>query len=605
MVKLCQTALAVYGKLQEAYIDGLLCDITEKAITEWWAEIGAEFFNIEPSDGILGPTTVAALLGLLIGAHNRLKAYGTQVGKDVMDVSTMKRSINSFQKSAKIERSRRLDRETLDRLHRATAKSATSEGWAVPRAVKSTVVDITGKGGEMVMGIVGGKEKVGIAEVETWDIDRFRQLVVGPKMKWLWQGKQKPAEMFQQTNDDVNGKVFSTDDQGGFIWTGKSEVTHPSFLERTDTMSTSGGTESRSGFGRIKEAVGGLKHSERRQREEDHHDFGDITPGPAPSHLRQTSRPTTPEALPAGSLVNKPPLAMALAEAPVTLEKKKPQAQSPPQRQSLESHRAHREQLRPPPPAESPRKRKIRMDMAQLRQDFDTPVYKNFSSAFRYDGPRSVALRRSQSAVQIINPGPLSDGLPKQNRLNRQLSFSIVETSVLNFGDPITDNLFCKAQDKQSIPAMMAEREALIASSQHRARRILHLQRAILPFTQSIVTHVENLDRDAQRHLEELNNLYYTKLEEYQTLRATSTDVIGQEKGTLTDGLRRVEMLGAKLDYELNALASRMQEVEDGVEEFERGVIGIEARVEELVGNEERESSGWINKLLGRMSRKP
>ncbi len=605
LVKLCQTALLIYGKLQEAYVDGLLCDITETAVRDWWAEIGGEFFNMEPSDGILGPTTVAALLGLLMGAWNRMKAHGVTVPKDVLDASSMKRSISSFQKTLKIERSRRLDRDTLDRLHRATAKSAASEGWGVPRAVKSTVADITGKGGEMVMGIVGGREKAGISEVETWDIERFRQLVVGAKMKWLWQGKQKPMDVFTKTTDELNGKVFSTDDQGGFIWTGKSESTNDFLLERTDTMSTMAPHDGRSGFGRFKGAVGGLKtHSDRRRDEEDHHGLSD-SQGPPTSHLRHAERPTTPDLPGRTRAPTGPPLDLALAEAPVTPQNKqrKQQEDGPPSgRQSLESFRGYREQLRPQGPAESPRKRKIRMDMTQLREDFKAEIYQNFSSSFKYDGPQSKALRRSQSAVQLIDPGPLGADFPRQNRLNRQLSFSMVENAVLDFGDPVTEDEPNIQREKQGVLSEMAYRDALTASAQKRARKISHLQRGFIPFTESKVAHVENLDRDAQRHLEELNNLYYQKLEEYQTLRATSSDVVGQEKRTLTDGLRRVEMLGAKLDYELNALQSRMQEVDDGVEEFERSVITIEARVKELAGAEDRESNSWFQMLLSMLS---
>ncbi|KZZ97914.1 hypothetical protein AAP_00175 [Ascosphaera apis ARSEF 7405] len=127
-----------------------------------------------------------------MGARNRLHAYGAPVPKDVFDIAGLKRGISSFQKSQKLERTRRLDRQTLDRLHRCTAKAASGDvGWAVPRAVKSTVVELGGKGGEMVMGMVGGKDKAGISEIETLDIDRFVQLVYGERSKWLWHGKSR------------------------------------------------------------------------------------------------------------------------------------------------------------------------------------------------------------------------------------------------------------------------------------------------------------------------------------------------------------------------------------------------------------------------------
>ena len=57
-------------------------------------------------------------------------------------------------------------------------------------------------------------------------------------------------------------------------------------------------------------------------------------------------------------------------------------------------------------------------------------------------------------------------------------------------------------------------------------------------------------------------------------------------------------MLGNKLDYELNSLHSRMQEVEDGIDEFEKNVVAIEARVKELAGYEEHVSVSWHQRLL-------
>ena len=71
LVKLCQAALMLFGKLAPEYADGLLCDVTEQAISDWWNDIGTEILNVEPTDGKLGPTTVAALLGLLLGSRNR------------------------------------------------------------------------------------------------------------------------------------------------------------------------------------------------------------------------------------------------------------------------------------------------------------------------------------------------------------------------------------------------------------------------------------------------------------------------------------------------------------------------------------------------------
>ncbi|KAJ9651847.1 hypothetical protein H2198_008879 [Neophaeococcomyces mojaviensis] len=48
-------------------------------------------------------------------------------------------------------------------------------------------------------------------------------------------------------------------------------------------------------------------------------------------------------------------------------------------------------------------------------------------------------------------------------------------------------------------------------------------------------------------------------------------------------------MLGQKLDYELDSLQSRMQEVEESVDDFERRVMDIEASVRTLLAERQKE----------------
>jgi hypothetical protein len=272
LVKICQVSLSLYGKLDPAYADGLLCDVTEKCISEWWSDIGIYMYNIEPNDGILGPSTVSALVGLLMGAFNRMKAFGAPVGKDVFDVVSTKRAIGYFQKTQRLERSRRLDRQTLMKLHKVTAKTASGEGWTVPKAVKSTVAELSGKGGEMVMGIVGGRDKAGIAEVETLDVERLAQLVVGTKARWLWQGKAiraTDADTSKRSSLSDNDKIFSADDYGNYHWTGKNRdsVSAEGGLRRGDHTDDQ---DSKTAFGRFK-GVGlpGLRSHHPRQSKDE------------------------------------------------------------------------------------------------------------------------------------------------------------------------------------------------------------------------------------------------------------------------------------------------------------------------------------------------
>ena len=65
-----------------------------------------------------------------------------------------------------------------------------------------------------------------------------------------------------------------------------------------------------------------------------------------------------------------------------------------------------------------------------------------------------------------------------------------------------------------------------------------------------------------------------------------------------------METLGAKLEYELRALESKIGDVEDGVAEFERTVGLVEGRVREQLMEERtvgKPGQGWVAWLF-RMS---
>jgi chromosome segregation ATPase len=176
------------------------------------------------------------------------------------------------------------------------------------------------------------------------------------------------------------------------------------------------------------------------------------------------------------------------------------------------------------------------------------------------------------------------------------LSFSAIEDCLLGFEDITATDDDSTAKPTRPLAALI-QQEAIKSFSYRKARRILFLEQASVPFVESAVNTVENLDQMAQQHVEQLNELYYQRLEEYQSLRATSTEVIGEEKSALTEGLRKVEVLGQKVDYEVNALQSRIQEVEDALNEFDRNVTDIEARVRELV-DEDTGRTSWLYHLL-------
>jgi len=111
----------------------------------------------------------------------------------------------------------------------------------------------------------------------------------------------------------------------------------------------------------------------------------------------------------------------------------------------------------------------------------------------------------------------------------------------------------------------------------------MRLEQGTLPWTVNNVVLVDDLDEFSRSHVQELNNLYHERLDDFLTLQSHVTDLVDEERLRLNEGVRRVDVLGAKLDYELNALESRIEDVEDGVADFEKSIVEIESRIDDLV----------------------
>lgn len=589
VVRYCQIALVLYGKLETAYSDGLLCDITEKAISEWWHEIGLDFHNIEPSDGVLGPTTVAALIGLMIGAYNRLKETGAPVGKDPVDLSSMKKAIYHFQKSYKIDRTRRLDRATLDRLHRVTAKNADDEGLGVTRALKSTVAGLSGKGGEMLArGFGGGREKAGISEVETLDIERLAQLVSGKNMKWLWQGKETKSA--SSIPDELNGRVFSTDDQGNFIWTSEK-------LDGNDDLDLiigNGDDKAKRSSKLLPASRTNTKRSgEIGLTDDEHSAYATRTASTA--DLKDAASQATAQDLSKRRMREFPALNQSLANA--SPSNKKTEALHREQQLTSNGQKipsGHRQALRglDHVDKESPSKRRIQQELSHVREDLKDRRYRRFSGSVNVQ-PQAKSMRRSLSATQLR---PVTDA--RSARLPRHLSFSIVSESLEMLRDPDSDTDSGDNSPGARPSAQIKVVKEKLRRTQNLGMKMFNLERGLTHFSEGRLEKVEYIEQEAQGELEELNNMYYQHFEEYQTLQATSTDLVAREKTQLSEAMRSIEMLGQKLDYELDSLQSRMQEVEESVDEFEKGVLDIEASVKALVVEPDVRQPAWYERIL-------
>ncbi|EKG18189.1 hypothetical protein MPH_04578 [Macrophomina phaseolina MS6] len=633
LVKLCQVALVLFGKLEPEYADGLLCDVTEKAVNDWWIEIGNEYYSIEPHDGILGPTTVAALLGTLMGARNRLNAYGAPVAKDVFDVENTKRGIAYFQKSQRVQKTRRLDRKTLGLLHRATAKAASGEGWTVPKAVKSTVAELSGKGGEMVMDIVGGRDKAGIAEVETVDIERFVQLVHGERSKWLWYGKPRKhhGNMFNRLPDEDskgNRKESNHDDgldppqiqhrdsiaDAGLRKrdTGASTDKYsPDDKESRIKRATGKLGDARSGIGeRIKDAVGLRSHQHKHSRV----DHDDVLSGNdrSESFLRQSSTPEDrtqyhPEPSPRGSMD-----ISSAAEETANDRAKKTQAQftkilsETPQDSQPATAFQSKDSL--PTGDEQPELGALLTNEDRTASRADTAegslagsIYRGIDLDELFEANAQfepgILLRRTNSSSNVItrrNYDKRSD-----DRWPRRLSLSIAEESLFRWRDVTqeSDDDTTEVTDpsKQLACEHLAAEEARL-----NGERLARLGNVVSAWVEGTINHVQELNVMAEHDQQELEEIYYPRLDEYNTLREESKEIISQERAALQDSIKDIETLGAKLEYEVNALRGKVEDVEDGVTEFERQVLVVEDMVQ-ILEDECQPKEGWLGWIYRRV----
>lgn len=656
LVKLCQVALLLFGKLAPEYADGLLCDVTEQAINDWWTELGTEYFNIDPSDGILGPTTVAALLGLLMGARNRLNAAGAPVAKDVFDIVNTKRGIAYFQRSQKMERTRRFDRQTLDRLHRVTAKAASGKGWTVPRAVKSTAAELSGKGGELVH----GREKAGIAEIETLDIETFVQMGSGERFKWLWYGKpRKNSEsdvfsslggdegMILNDNEQDGGKKRgSVDDDTSFrhvlsdrIYLSPSLGSHTSIDHPEKDQSlrkavfknvTGKATDARSGLGRIRDAVGmrGLRgHHHKYSKDVDFPSDGDSLKD-KPRTSVEEPRETGLEIQTSSNLIAQPDNGgQSLEGSPESSRRGSGFTEEKSRPQEVGSKNEFKEVIYSGEFDKSASSLELPFVNQGLTDRSDYVSAMEDASGVRartegrepFDDSRkgsltfedTAAIRKMREFEGQYSPAPplrTTRSLPKlvsntpkywDRRWPRQLSFTAM-VDVLAAGiDSGMDEHDSNAAKKSAHTALSFEK-SLAAQGHVMRQRLEDCETQVASWVEQKVDHIQSYEQQAGSDQARLDMIYHQNFDEYNSLRDGSDELLSEERSHLTAMVKDLENSGAKLEYELSALESKVEDVENGVADFKRQVMQIEARAEELDEPSEAKVSwiGWFLRMV-------
>ncbi|KAI1267694.1 hypothetical protein F5Y18DRAFT_378463 [Xylariaceae sp. FL1019] len=628
LVKLCQVALSLFGNLDPVYIDGLLCDVTETAIGDWWTEFGVEYFNMEPTDGILGPTTVAALLGLLMGARNRLSYLSAPVPKDVFDVDTTERGISSFQKYNKLERSRKLDRQTMHKLHTVTAKAASGEGWGVQKAVKSTMTEIGGKRGEIVLGMVSGRDKGAIGDIETVDLDKFISLLSGERAKWLWYGKARRVPALEHEKSGPDMILFGNEDASTPLEDEnerrRKEETPPIYSAPApgsavsvadspgdrDAMRRgvfkSVARDARSGFRQIKDVVtsggGLLSHGSKLSRDEYNESGpssaftgspGGLVSSPAPlPNSAQIGRAFTWKEKPQEYLsamkkerdISEPSglyASSSLDEAPPRASLNLPRSSE----LSLKgANDAKKRSSRIIVPAEPP--------LAESTVAGSTSGGENGKSSERSSRSHTSMphLRRRHSAGSAQTFGTTD---LKEARWARRLSFADAQDAILQW-EEIAD--FTDLETAGTTGSTMA----LLDCARHMYVDIDKLDNRLEPWVSGKVQLVDNINEAYAQQLDDLQALYQQSQVQYERAHHESQSVLANHKEHLQEAVNRLEGESAKLEYEITALMSKVEDVEDAAAQFEIQVQEMEKRADELKGVLEKE--GWLHWAVRRLT---
>ncbi|GAO15255.1 hypothetical protein UVI_02006570 [Ustilaginoidea virens] len=639
LVKLCQIALYMFEKLDYQYIDGLICDVTERAIGNWWTELGAEHYNFEPTDGILGPSTVSALLGMLMGARNRLHWFGAPVSKDVFDVEATKRGIAYFQKQQKLEKSRRLDRQTVFRLHTATAKGAAGEGWGVQRAVKSTVTEIGGKKGEIVMDMVSGKGKGGLADVETLDIDVLVNLAYGDRPRWLWHAKARRCanDSFGTGDQDVGSALLVKGDPGNPTpkrvsshpldeeqemrrkeegWTGlrsgfpsgsvntaadpppgeRDALRKGVFKSVTDKMS-----DARSGLGRIKDVVGGNRRGHLSKlsisTKEEVSDGGNAGAPSAPSAQSSAMVPSAPVVGRAFTWKNKPG-------------------------EYLAAIRDDEDAL----PGRGGEAKHVAASVSDSRVDdksgdelLPATELEHGASCVSSGVHKDSSPKASSAGPSLPNDGDLPGQEPRRERktssdaatvtMARRHSLDTADATIkqaanemrwprrMSFGDAeeaiLTWEEVVDVTDSAEYAACM---EAHAGAASHLHHLMEEVVSNVGPWTEEKIRAVEFLDERYARDRAELQGLYQQLSEACQRVRYSSDELLSEQRDSLTESVKEIEVLVARVEYEINGLAQKVHDVEDSIQAFERQVDHVEGRAAEL--KVALESESWLHWLV-------
>lgn len=575
LVRMCQMALHLFDMLDADYIDGLLCDITEKALISWWSHIGSRVYGTDaPRDGILGPSTVAALIGLLLGARNRLHALSIAVPKDAFDTVAMKKGIGQFQRAHRLHRTKKLDVASLLKLHTLTEKAAMHEGWRLPKAVKTTVAELSGKGEDLFQEASARVGKGTIAEIESEDIEVLERLAFGERCRWLWH-----ARPLKRVSTGVHGEPILDDPLRRSTFNGETEYSARQHSGSVKTVSHREAAvkkvqdvldDGKAGLDRIRGAV----HLTRRPLEQT---IERSSPTKRPLPLRSYTSPAgSDRQVIIGRMSEESGQFVA---SPDMMEEKvndsRPMEASKDLQEMLVSSGGDVDDGFPD------RDEKEDGSVVLDDQPNSPSVVKTENEAppiLKRNVEEDVAstLRRTLSEDAISQMHSTSY---RRGSAPRRLSYSVAERGMYPSIEP---DLALDLTGNDDVVRAYIEQRLRTRCLGWLNDKMTLLGEREADWTAQQIEAVEQILQRAASEEQAQREAHSEAAQAAEDLQELGEMLVHDAQAVSKEGKHELESLAAKVDYEIGSLRSKVEDMEQGVDDFERAVLALERRMESV-----------------------
>lgn len=405
----------------------------------------------------------------------------------------------------------------------------------------------------------------------------------------------------RRTEKESPGIVYNTKPPGSTLSMPESPSERDYQLRKTVIKSVTGKMENaRSGFGRIKDAVGLRGHASKHSKDE----------SADSSYFSPAATPAGPSnGTPGGPAP--PNRAFTWKDTPAQYQNgaPKPFKEAPSRPQSsgrtLDSDSPHSEPRKGIPTISveesktSEAESKWIEQVKEIRRDIVVNDPSILGSDGDLEGPLLEA-ERDPTNFQVLlhrrrsiagGPSTISK-VRNEAYWPRQMSFGDASEAVLGW-EPICD--LSDNDDGDNWTALQKQR-CIAEDARRLYEKIADLQDSIGPWVEDKLQGVEKLDEQFAQDQDTFQARFLQLSQHYQDMKQHSASILESERTHVSEAIKDIEILGAKLEYEINALVSKVQDVEDGVQQFEQQVEDLEERADEL--EQQLKTESWLHWLV-------